>query len=119
MRNQIVITAIAASLVALVSAQQQSSNAQYPDVPVGGVTEEMLQRCAELGIAKPSCNENSLLLAERIENAKKGDGSGTSLLATETGQMVIIIGTLGAIFGGVAGTFYAMGRKREALTSPA
>jgi hypothetical protein len=35
------------------------------------------------------------------------------MFATELGQMVLIIGVIGGVFGGVAGAFYAMGRKAK------
>ena len=112
--KQLFMTAVAAGLLAALSVQQ--AHAQYGDslpmAPGGtGVSEEMLQRCAVLGISRAQCNDVTLLQAERMEIAKSGDGSGTSMLATETGQMAVFIGVLGAVFGGVAGAFYMMGRK--------
>ena len=106
--KQLIVMAIAAGILAVTSAQQ--SYAQYGDGGTG-VTAETLQKCDKLSIPRTQCNEYTVLQAERIEFAKAGDGSGTSMLATETGQMVVFIGVLGAIFGGVAGAFYAMGRK--------
>jgi hypothetical protein len=110
MKRQLVIMTIAAGILAVMSVQQ--SYAQYGD---GGteVTAETLQKCERLNIPRTQCNEYTVLQAERIEIAKTGEGSGTSMLATETGQMVVLIGVLGAIFGGVAGAFYAMGRKAK------
>jgi hypothetical protein len=106
--KQLVMMAIAAGILAVTSAQQ--SYAQYGDGGTG-VAPETLQKCEDLGIPRTQCDEHTVLLAERIEIAKMGDGSGTSMLATETGQMVVFIGVLGAVFGDVAGAFYAMGRK--------
>jgi hypothetical protein len=114
--KQLFMMAAAASLLAALSIQQ--ANAQYGDsLPltpsVTSVSEEMLQRCAELDIPRTQCNDVSLLQAERMEIAKGGEGSGTSMFATELGQMVLIIGVIGGVFGGVAGAFYAMGRKAK------
>jgi hypothetical protein len=108
--KQLIVVAIAAGILAATSVQQ--SYAQYGDSGTG-VTAETLQKCEQLNIPRTQCNEYTVLQAERIELAKTGDGSGTSMLATETGQMVVFIGILGAIFGGVAGAFYAMGRKAK------
>jgi hypothetical protein len=112
--KQLFIMALAAGVMAALSVQQ--ANAQYGDsLPMGpggtSVSEEMLQRCTELDIARAQCNDVTLLQAERMEIAESGEGSGTSMFATEIGQMVLIIGTIGAIFGGVAGAFCVMGRK--------
>ena len=118
--KQLFIMAVAAGLLAALSVQQ--ANAQYGDsLPMspGGnsVSEEMLQRCVELSISREQCNDITLLQAERFQLAlnSKEKGSGTSMITTELGQMVLIIGAIGAIFGGVAGAFYAMGRKAKQI----
>ncbi|HEY3094613.1 MAG TPA: hypothetical protein VGJ42_02520 [Nitrososphaera sp.] len=108
--KQLIVMAIAAGILAVTSAQQ--SYAQYGDSGTG-VAAETLQKCTQLKIPRTQCNEYTVLQAERIELSKTGQGSGTSMLATETSQMVAFIGVLGAIFGGVAGAFYAMGRKAK------
>ncbi len=102
--------AIAAGILAVTPVQQ--SYAQYVDGGAG-VTPEILQRCEQLKIPRTQCTEYTVLQAERIEIAKSGEGSGTSMLATESGQMVVFIGILGAIFGSVAGAFFMMGRKTK------
>ena len=116
--KQLFMMAVAAGLLAALSVQQ--ANAQYGDslpmTPSGtGVSEEMLQRCSVLDIPRTRCNDVSLLQAERFQVAlnSKEKGSGTSMITTELGQMVLIIGVIGGIFGGVAGAFYAMGRKAK------
>jgi len=106
------VMAIAAGILAVTSVQQ--AYAQYGD-SVARVAPGTLQKCEQLNIPRTQCNEYTVLQAKRIEIAKTGDGSGTSMLATETGQMVVFIGVLGAIFGGVAGAFYAMGRKARQI----
>jgi hypothetical protein len=108
--KQLVMVAIAAEILAATSAQQ--SYAQY----IGGgtgVTAETLQRCADLDIPREKCSDLTVLQAERFQLAlnSKEKGSGTSMITTELGQMVLIIGVIGAILGGVAGAFYTMGRK--------
>lgn len=104
--------AIAAGLLAVMSAPQ--SYAQYGNSGTG-VSEETLQRCAELDIPRAQCNDTTVLQAERMQLVLKSEekGSGTSMIATGLGQMVIFIGVLGAVFGGVAGVFYVMGRKAK------
>jgi hypothetical protein len=114
--KQLFIVAVAAGILAALSVQQ--ANAQYGNsLPMGSsgtsVSEEMLKRCADLNIQRAQCNDITVLQAERKEIAEGGEGSGTSMLAAETGQMVLIISVIGAIFGGVAGAFYAMGRKAK------
>jgi len=108
--KELIVMAIAAGILAVTSVQQ--SYAQYGDGGAG-VTPQILQRCEELKIPRTQCSEYTVLQAERIEIAKTGGGGGTSLLATETGQMVVFIGILGAIFGSVASAFYVMGRKTK------
>lgn len=110
--EQLVIMAIAAGILAVSSLQQ--SFAQY-NGGEAGVSEETLQRCAELNIPRTQCNDVTVLQAERLQLALNSEekGSGTSMIATELGQMVLVIGVLGGIFGGVAGAFYAMGRKAK------
>lgn len=111
--NKIYATAaIAAGLLAVLSAQQ--AYAQYGDgIPVGsvGISEETLQKCQALGIERTQCTESNVLLKERGNLV--GGGSGTGFIAKESGQMITIIGVLGAIFGGVAGAFFLMGRGKQ------
>lgn len=108
--KQLIVMAIATGILAVTSVQQ--SYAQHGDGGAG-VTPEILQRCEQLKIPRTQCNEYTVLQAQRFEIAKTGEGSGTSMLATETGQMVVFIGVLGATFGSVAGAFYVMGRKAK------
>ena len=111
-----VVAAIAAGLIAVLSAQQQSY-AQYGDgIPVGsvGISEDTLQKCQALGIERTQCTESNVLLKERGNLA--GGGSGTGFIAKEAGQMITIIGVLGAIFGGVAAAFFLMGKGKQIKT---
>jgi hypothetical protein len=118
--KQLFVMAVAAGLLAALTVQQAS--AQYGDsLPMapGAVSEEMLQRCAELGISRVQCNDVSILQAERMEIAttSKEKGSGTSMITTELGQMVVFVGALGAVFGGIASAFYVMGRRARQVTA--
>jgi hypothetical protein len=108
--KQLFIMAIAAGALALFPIQ---ALAQYPSGGVGGITEETLQRCEELGIPKAQCSEATVLQAERVIQAQGREGSGTPMFATETGQMAVFIGVLAAVFGGVAGAFFMMGRRAK------
>lgn len=96
----------------MLSAQQ--SYTQYGDSG-SEASEETLQRCAELDISRAQCNDVSVLQAERMQLVRSSEekGSGTSMIATEAGQTVLFIGVLGAVFGGIAGAFYVMGRKAK------
>ena len=69
-----------------------------------------MQKCLDLKIEMAQCTEANVLLKERV-GMTEGAGSGTAMIATETGQMVALIGVLGAVFGGVAGAFFVMGKK--------
>jgi hypothetical protein len=112
--KQLFVMAIAVGLLA--AASEQQSFAQY-DGSGTGATEETIQRCADLNIPRAQCNDVTALQAERMLLVLKSEekGSGTSMIATELGQMVVFIGATGAIFGGVAGAFYLMGRKAKQL----
>jgi hypothetical protein len=112
--KQLFMIAIAAGVLAVTSVQQ--SYAQYGDGRTG-VNAETLQKCVQLKIPRTQCNEYTVLQAERFQLALNSEekGSGTSMIATGLGQMILIIGILGAIFGGVAGAFYAMGRKAKQI----
>ena len=118
--KQIFMMAVAAGLLTVLSAQQAS--AQYGDsVPLGpsgnAVSEDMLKRCADLGISRVQCNDASLLQAERVELATKSQekGSGTSMIASGLEPMAGVIGVLGAVFGGIAAAFYIMGRRAKPI----
>jgi hypothetical protein len=105
------VAAVAAGLLAVLSAAQQQSFAQYGDAVTPGVTEEMLQKCVDLKIERSQCNDSTILLKERLGGE---EGSGTALIAEEAEQMIALIGVLGAVFGGIAGAFFVMGRTKQA-----
>lgn len=108
MKNTIFIATVAAVLLAGV----QQAFAQYPGGGAGQVSEETLQKCKDLGIPRTQCDERAVLAAERKNIA--GEGSGTPMIATETGGMVATLGVLGAIFGGISAGFFIKGRRATA-----
>jgi hypothetical protein len=112
--KKIYLAAIAAGLFAVLSAQQ--SYAQYGDgIPVGSVntSDKTLEKCSTLGIERTQCTESNVLLMERKNLV--GGGSGIGFIE-EADQMGAVLGVLGAIFGGVAGAFFLMGRRKQAKT---
>ncbi len=119
MKKQSVIIGITAGLLALLAAQQQSY-AQYPQYDgtgTVGISEETLQRCKDLGIRESQCTEANVLAKERVDWFKDNRGSGTPLFAFESGQLFVFIGALGAVFGGVAAAFFAMGRRAKQVAA--
>jgi hypothetical protein len=99
-----------AGILAVLSTQQ--SFAQYGDAGGRtGASAETMQDCKRLEIPATQCNEYTVLQAERIVVAKNGSGSGTPLLPTEAGQLVMFIGVIAGVFGSVAGAFFVKGRK--------
>lgn len=111
------LLAAAAALLAVVSTQGQSF-AQYGDqTPAGspGISEQTLAQCTALGIDRSQCTESNVLLKERV-GMVEGGGSGTGFLAG-AGQMIVMIGALGAIFGGIAGAFLLKGRGKQVRTA--
>lgn len=90
---------------------------QYPGGTGGEpLTQEMLDKCEQYGIVP--CTQNGILAKERLIGAQNNPstGSGTPMLSTETGQMAVFIGVLGAIFGGVAAAFFFKGRGAKPTT---
>jgi len=94
--------------------------AQYAGSPGGGTASPaQLQECKQLGIIEAECNDNTILAKKRLVAAQQNPstGSGTPMLSTETGQMAVFIGVLGAIFGGVAAAFFIKGRGSKPVTT--
>lgn len=110
-----IVVAIAVGLFAALSAQQQSY-AQYVGPGTVGLSDETLKKCEALQIDKTQCTESNVLAKERVGSID-GGGSGTALVAKETMQMVILIGVLGSIFGGVAGAFFMMGKRKQEISA--
>jgi hypothetical protein len=114
----VMVMAIAAGLLAVASGQQ--SFAQYGS-GTGTASQEQLLRCDELGIDRNQCNDSTILAKERVQYARETaygnspEGSGTPYFkGIETFG---VIGILGAVFGGIAGAFFLMGRKARQVTA--
>lgn len=110
--KQLFIMAIAAGLLAVAPAQQ--SFAQYGNGP-GTASQEQLLKCDELGIDRNQCNDSTILAKERLSYARETtygnspEGSGTPYF--QGIETLGVIGILGAVFGGIAGAFFLMGRR--------
>lgn len=104
------------TVVGIGSAPQAFS--QYPGGSGGEpITQAMLDKCEQYGIVP--CTQNGILAKERLTQAQQNPstGSGTSMLATESGQMIAFIGILGGIFGAVAAAFFFKGRSSKPVTT--
>ena len=79
---------------------------------VGTASPEQLQECQQLGIPTENCNDVTILAKKRLTAAQENPatGSGTPMLSTTSGQLIVFIAVLGAIFGGVAAAFFFRGR---------
>ncbi len=75
-------------------------NAQYGGGTTGGNIEEQLK-----------------LAKEKVANARSAGayGSGTPMLGVNIDQTAIFVGALVAIFGGIAGAFFAMSRSKKSV----
>ena len=91
--------------------------AQYFGGDSAALTQEQLDKCEQYGISP--CTQNGILAKERLIGAQQNPatGSGTPMLSTETGQMAVFIGVLGAIFGGVAAAFFFKGRGAKQVST--
>lgn len=95
--------------------------AQYFGGDSAPLTQDQLDFCEQHSINP--CTQNNILAKERVlgaQNTQYGnnpEGSGTAMLSTETGQMAIFIGVLGAIFGGVAAAFFIKGRGAKPVST--
>jgi hypothetical protein len=91
--------------------------AQYFGGDSAALTQEQLDKCEQYGIVP--CTQNGILAKERLIGAQQNPstGSGTPMLSTETGQMAVFIGVLGAIFGGVAAAFFLKGRGAKPVST--
>jgi hypothetical protein len=79
---------------------------------VGTASPEQLQECQQLGIPTENCNDVTILAKKRLTAAQENPatGSGTPMLSTTSGQLIIFVIVLGVIFGGVAAAFFFRGR---------
>ena len=93
--------------------------AQYGGGGAQTATPQQLQECQQLNIPAGECNDTTILAKRRLTaaQANPSTGSGTPMLSTESGQMIIFIGVLGAIFGGVAAAFFFRSRGSRKVTT--
>ena len=116
-----------AALVGLVSSAAFSipaANAQgYGGAPAGGGTAspEQLQECQTLKIDRSVCSDTTILAKRRLVDAtqttygNQAYGSGTPFF--QGGGTLVMIGVLGAIFGGVAAVFFFKGRGAKPIST--
>ena len=112
MMNKPIIAALAA--VAVFTSTTTVAYAQYGGTggSTGTASPEQLQECEQLGIPTANCSDVTILAKKRLTAAQDNPstGSGTPMLSTTSGQLVVFIAVLGAIFGGVAAAFFFKGR---------
>jgi hypothetical protein len=116
-RKTTLLTIATLALAAAIPAQ--AAFAQYGTAgnPTTGATEEQLAECEELGIDRAQCNEHNILAKRRVQYAEKTtygnepEGSGTAYFAGN--ETWVFIGTLGAVFGGVAAAFFVKGKRTQ------
>jgi hypothetical protein len=108
---------LAAVLAAVGTASMPPAFAQYLGGDSAPLTQEQLDKCEQYQIYP--CTQNQILAKERLIAAQgnPSTGSGTPMLSTESGQMAVFIGVLGAIFGGVAAAFFLKGRGSKPVTT--
>jgi hypothetical protein len=116
--NKPIIAALAA-LAVLTSTMTVASTmsvayAQYGGTggSTGTASPEQLRECEQLGVLRENCSDVTILAKKRLTAAQENPatGSGTPMLSTGSGQMVVFIGVLAAVFGGVAAMFFIKGR---------
>lgn len=115
MNKPIPIMAALAAMAVLTSTTVGVASAQYGPgggASIGTASPEQLQECEQLGIPRSTCNDVNILAKKRLTAAQENPatGSGTPMLSTSEGQLIVFIGVLGAIFGGVAAAFFFKGR---------
>jgi len=83
----------------------------------GSASPAQIQECQSLGIPTETCNDQQILAKKRLTAAQENPstGSGTPMLSTEGGQMIVFIAVLAAIFGGVAAAFFFKGRGAKPI----
>ncbi len=112
MMNKPIIAALAA--LAVLSSTMSVAYAQYGGTggSTGTASPEQLRECEQLGVLRENCSDVTILAKKRLTAAQENPatGSGTPMLSTSEGQLIVFIGVLGAIFGGVAAAFFFRGR---------
>ncbi|MDQ3852737.1 MAG: hypothetical protein M3299_07885 [Thermoproteota archaeon] len=113
--NKPIMAALAA--MAVLTSTMSIAYAQYGGAgttsgSIGTASPEQLQECEQLGVPRENCNDVTILAKKRLTAAQENPatGSGTPMLSTSEGQLIVFIGVLGAIFGGVAAAFFFRGR---------
>jgi len=112
MMNKPIIAALAA--LAVFTSTTSVAYAQYGGTggSTGTASPEQLQECQQLGIPTANCSDVTILAKKRLTAAQENPstGSGTPMLSSSSGQLIVFIAVLGAIFGGVAAMFFFRGR---------
>jgi hypothetical protein len=110
--NKPIIAALAA--LAVLTSTLSVAYAQYGGTggTTGSASPEQLRECEQLGVLRENCSDVTILAKKRLTAAQENPatGSGTAMLSTESGSLVVFIGVLAAIFGGVAAMFFFKGR---------
>lgn len=86
----------------------------------GTATPAQLEECDSLGIERSICNDTTILAKKRLTaaNANPQTGSGTPYFdPTRPEGTWVMLGALGAIFGGVAAAFFFRGRGSKPVTT--
>lgn len=106
----LVALAVLSSMVSVAYGQYGSTGSTGGSM--GTASPEQLAECQQMGIPRENCNDVTILAKKRLTAAQENPstGSGTPMLSTDSGQMVVFIGVLAAIFGGVAAMFFIKGR---------
>ena len=110
--NKPIIAALAA--LAVLTSTMSVAYAQYGGTggTTGSASPEQLRECEQLGVLRENCSDVTILAKKRLTAAQENPatGSGTAMLSTESGSLVVFVGVLAAIFGGVAAAFFLRGR---------
>jgi hypothetical protein len=110
--NKPIIAALAA--LAVLTSTMSVAYAQYGGTggTTGSASPEQLRECEQLGVLRENCSDVTILAKKRLTAAQENPatGSGTAMLSTESGSLVVFVGVLAAIFGGVAAMFFIKGR---------
>ena len=83
----------------------------------GSASPEQLQECQTLSIPRENCSDVTILAKKRLTAAEENPstGSGTPMLSTTSGQLIVFVAVLAVIFGGVAAVFFFKGRGAKAV----
>ncbi len=108
----LVALAVLSSMVSVAYGQYGSTGATGGSM--GTASPEQLAECQQMGIPRENCNDVTILAKKRLTRQENpSTGSGTPMLSTDSGQMVVFIGVLAAIFGGVSCNVLHQGQRRK------